>query len=153
MHRCGAPDATTNSPQVADLIAGYERRLSDEGDAIERFIGVPLVEASRDLYRAASPAHALLPLATPTLVVTGTRDVDVPPDMTRAFFDRASAAAVASSGPTPHFLEISEADHYDLLDAASPSWASLLSAIGTQLGSGASVFGDSYKPGLPNSAQ
>lgn len=118
----------TSTPQVADLVAGYERHLSDEGDAVERFMGFPPdTEERLGAYRAASPIHAMLPLATPTLIVTGTLDVDVPVDMTRTFGDAAASAVDAESGP-PQYVEIEGADHYNLLDATSPHWTTLWAA-------------------------
>lgn len=120
---------------VADLVAGYERRLSDEGDAVLRFIGREY-EQDPQLYRDASPAHTMLPLRTPTLIVTGDQDVDVPVDLTRAFAAKAAdAAANDPSSPNPTYLEIPDADHYTLLDAASPHWAILLDGIRAALAS------------------
>lgn len=52
---------------IGDLCEGQRRRLSDEGDAIARFVGVnPDVGVHSDSYGAASPHH-LLPLAVHVL--------------------------------------------------------------------------------------
>ncbi|KAJ8599684.1 hypothetical protein CTAYLR_004736 [Chrysophaeum taylorii] len=122
---------------VADLVAGFERRLSDEGDAVERFMGVPY-DKDPDLYRRASPIHAMLPLKTPTLIVTGTDDVDVPVDMTRAFATAAAEAArrapAEAEAPPPHYVELLGADHYTPLDATTPHWATLLATIEAAFG-------------------
>ena len=118
---------------MADLVAGYERRLSDEGDAVERFLGFPPdTEERLEAYRAASPIHSMLPLATTTLIVTGTHDVDVPVDLTLAFVDAAASAAAEhnlNSEVRLRFLKVLGADHYDLLDGSSLYWLTLLPAI------------------------
>lgn len=44
---------------VADMVAAYERQLSDEGDAALRFMKAPLEEA-RDAYVAACPTRSAL---------------------------------------------------------------------------------------------
>ena len=59
----------------------YEAQLSDEGDAIQRYLGCePTDAAARARYARASLPTAL---DTPTLLVTGSDDADVPPALVR----------------------------------------------------------------------
>mmetsp|Transcript_15309 Transcript_15309/g.61577 ORF Transcript_15309/g.61577 Transcript_15309/m.61577 type:complete len:332 (+) Transcript_15309:2-997(+) len=134
------PALTVAVAPVADLIAAHERRLSDEGDAAMRFLGGATPDQAPDLYRAASPAHSMLPMRAPCLIVTGLRDVDVPPDLTRDFARLARRAAILhgddDDGPAackPDYLELEDADHYDLVDSASRSWSILWERIQTLL--------------------
>jgi acetyl esterase/lipase len=118
---------------VGDLEAGHRRRLSDEGDAIYNYMGQ--VEPAADdaatscPYRRASP-HRLLPMATPLLVVAGTADVDVPADVVTEFYDQvlASEASVASSASTA-LLVLPGADHFDVVNAATPAWVQIYEAV------------------------
>lgn len=67
-------------------------RLSDEGDAVEKFMGCALTPETEALYQSASPAH-LLPLICPTVVAIGEDDVDIPVDMVREYHGLAAAAS------------------------------------------------------------
>jgi acetyl esterase/lipase len=67
---------------VSDLVGGHEQRLSDDGDAIEQYMG-GTPDTCPDDYAAASPlAH--LPLRAPTIVAIGSDDENVPPAMVLA---------------------------------------------------------------------
>ena len=127
------PLLTVAVAPVADLVEAYNRKLSDEGDAVEKFIkGTPT--SHPDLYAAASPK---LPLTVPCLVVTGEKDIDVPADMTREFYRSifdAEAKRRAQHGETNNLvthtlLEIPIADHYSILDARSVFWPYLWSGV------------------------
>ena len=56
----------------------YEAQLSDEGDAAERYIGFPPDTSERRRVYEEASASSCLPLKTTTLLVAGTRDIDVP---------------------------------------------------------------------------
>jgi len=120
---------------VVDLVAAYERKLSDEGDAAERFMKCkPSDEDGKCLerYMDASPRHRCIPLRLPTLLVTGKGDTDVPFDMVLAFSDAATAAAASN----PEFTnDISillcndKTDHYGPVNAESTEWAKIRAAM------------------------
>ena len=91
---------------IGDLEAGYQRRLSDEGDAIPNYMQCAPSDRVDCPYKQASP-HRLLPVKTPLLVAVGTADADVPPDMVAEFYakvvtcnddsSRASSGSVSNS--------------------------------------------------------
>lgn len=103
---------------VADLVRGHELRISDEGDAVELYMRcTPDTDEGRRNYEMASPA-ALLPLTTPTLVVYGAADKDVPPELVTSYC-RAAAAQ------TPELLRevmVPAADHFDVVNTGSVAW-------------------------------
>ncbi|KAJ1461842.1 putative diphthamide synthesis protein-domain-containing protein [Pelagophyceae sp. CCMP2097] len=105
---------------VADLAAAYERKLSDEGDAVELFMG-GAPEALAESYLAASPAASMLPLRAPTLLATGAADADVPPDLTAAFYASALEGAVSPL----RLVILPEADHYGVTNAENYAWKSI----------------------------
>jgi hypothetical protein len=62
--------------------------LSDEGDAVEKFMKMPYDpedSASVAAYHSACPSK-LLPLLVPTVLVTGTNDTDVPHQLVEDFY-------------------------------------------------------------------
>ncbi|CAE7876964.1 unnamed protein product [Symbiodinium necroappetens] len=105
------------SAPVADLIRGYELKVSDEGDAVERYMKQAPTASGLEEYRKASPA-ALLPVTFPLCVVYGDSDTDVPPDLVRAYAKDAKASAPALVS----VLEIPGADHFQIVDARTDIW-------------------------------
>jgi len=105
---------------VSDLVEASRRNLS-QGAAGELLGGSPEVLPER--YRDASPVE-LLPLGVRTVVVHGTRDADVPYDMSTAFVERAIAA-----GDECRLVSLAGADHFDLIDPESPSWPEVVRTI------------------------
>ena len=64
-----------------------------------------------------------LPCRLPVVALHGEQDNDVHADQSRRFVD---AALVA--GDDARLVELSDADHYDLIDPRTPSWETVLSA-------------------------
>lgn len=119
---CMVPCLTVALAPVADLVAGHEQRLSDEGDAIELYMkGAP--RDIPDAYAKASPA-ARLPVGVPAVVAIGADDDTVPPAMARAYCERAAAA-----GCEVDHLEILGADHFAVADAAHTAWHRIFDAM------------------------
>lgn len=107
---------------VADLQRGYELRVSDEGDAVELYMKCkPEDDRGRQQYLLASPA-ALLPATYPLLVVWGSKDVDVPPDLVSGY----AAAATAGAPELVTSLEVEGADHFDVVNAGSNAWKTVI---------------------------
>ena len=64
---------------VTDMVAGYEQRLGDEGDAIERFLRTtPAAAGGEEQYRRASPLHLAPLLVREVSLCAAPDDEDVP---------------------------------------------------------------------------
>ncbi len=109
---------------VLDL--GLAQRLGLGNRATEGLLGgAPDEQPER--YAVADPAR-LLPTGVPTVLVHGTRDEDVPVEVSRSF--RAAAAAV---GEDVALHELVDVDHMSLIDPGSDAWASVLAAVAQAL--------------------
>jgi acetyl esterase/lipase len=102
---------------VADLVRGAAERLGD-GACQGLLGGEP--GALPERYAAASPA-ALVPLGVPQLLVHGGLDDVVPPGQSTSY-----AAAARAAGDVVQLLELPDADHFDVIDAAGPAWAAVV---------------------------
>ncbi|CAK0894459.1 unnamed protein product [Prorocentrum cordatum] len=109
---------TLAAAPVADLVLGHELKISDEGDAVERYMGrAPDGEAALAEYARASPA-ALLPVRSPLVVAFGGQDADVPP----AAIEGYAAAAKSQSPDLVAVVQLEDADHFDVVSARSAAW-------------------------------
>jgi hypothetical protein len=108
---------------VTDMVACFDLKLSDEGDAAERFMKCAPADGPEALerYLAASPLH-ILPNAVPTVLVSSRGDIDVPLDMVVAYYD----AVLSSGGVATLILGSDESDHYSLINSDSSAWAAAL---------------------------
>ena len=73
------------------------KRLSDDGDAVEKFMGCPLNASTTEAYNEACPSRHL-PLTVPTILACGTEDDVVPLDMVADFYATVQRATV-ENGP------------------------------------------------------
>jgi acetyl esterase/lipase len=120
---------------VADLVAGAERGLSDDGNAIQQYMGGKQPSEAPDEYQAASPSF-LLPLRCPTLIVSGTKDADVPPDTVAGFYNKCVAAESTSgdSGAAMvSLVSLPDTDHYQMVNSESSSWTTTWALIKASL--------------------
>jgi acetyl esterase/lipase len=78
-------------------------------------------------YASASPI-ALLPTSVPAVVAIGTKDVNVPPPMVRAYCEAARAAGC----PVDH-LEIDGADHFAVANSTHAAWHRIYQAMCARL--------------------
>ncbi|MBA2768214.1 MAG: alpha/beta hydrolase [Sporichthyaceae bacterium] len=105
---------------VLDLVDARRRGLG--GHAVRRLLpgrGRGLTER----LGLTSPA-GLLPIGVPLVLVHGTRDEEVPVDMSRAY---AGTAAALGDDVTLHALD--GVDHYELIDPLSSAWPTVLAAV------------------------
>lgn len=131
MARVGAaPLLTVAIAPVADFERAVEMRLSDGGDAVQRYMG-GLPADVPDAYREACPSCRRGEMAAlRLLVVSGGSDVDVPPVLARDFCaDVVRAASDAGSPPQCRLLHIPGADHYDLVNARTRAWRVLMDVL------------------------
>jgi fermentation-respiration switch protein FrsA (DUF1100 family) len=89
--------------------------------SVTAFLGDPGEHPQR--YREASPV-ARLPLGVPQLLVHGLQDRHVPVAMTRTYTQRASR-----SGDHVEVAEPRGTDHFQIIDTAHPSWATLATML------------------------
>jgi len=105
---------------VSDLAEASRRNLSD-GVVRQLLGGSPEEVPAR--YREASPLERV-PLGVRTVLVHGTADTDVPPDLCPAYVERARAA-----GDDARLVTLEGADHLDLIDPRSKFWPQVVEAI------------------------
>lgn len=98
---------------VSDLVAADAEALSDEGDAVRRWVGGP-VEDQATPWNALNPTQ--LTPQCPVILAHGEDDADVPVAMSRA-----CAEAYAGRGFVADVMPLS-GDHYTIIDASHESW-------------------------------
>jgi len=105
---------------VSDLRRAWELGLS-HGVVADLLGGTP--EEMPERYRQASPIE-LLPLHVPQYLLHGTRDDDVPVDISRRYH-----AAATAAGDDARLIEAPGAGHFELIDPRSPEWKSVEAAV------------------------
>jgi len=107
--------------QLTIRLSGYGMFAHDRIEVIELMGGGP--ERFPDRYRNGDPA-SLLPLAAPQLLIQGTKDDQIPPDLpaewTKLAYQRGSPASV-------HMIP--GADHFDIVDPNSKAWPAVMESI------------------------
>ncbi len=98
---------------VCDLTEAARLRLSN-GAVLELLGGEPSTRP--DLYQVACP-YRLLPLGVPQLVVHGTADTHVPPELSHRY--------AAAAGTECELLTLPGVDHFAVIDPASAAWAAV----------------------------
>ena len=98
---------------VVDLQQAFDLHLSN--DAVVEFLGGKPKDVPEH-YHEADPMQLKIPQATQWLI-HGAAD-----DMVPAFFSRGYAEQKRASGEDVHYLEISTAGHFDLIDPHSTAW-------------------------------
>jgi acetyl esterase/lipase len=97
---------------VVDLQQAYELHLSN--DAVVDFVG-GTPKAVPDHYREADPIE--LKIKATQWLIHGSEDEVVPPPFSRNYTEQKR-----QKGEDVHYLEISTADHFDLIDPRSSAW-------------------------------
>jgi acetyl esterase/lipase len=105
---------------VCDLTQAARLRLSN--DAVPGLLG-GTPEQVPDVYAAACP-RLLLPLGARQTVVHGSSDDNVPFMLSAGY-----AAAARQAGDPCEFLPLPGADHFDLIDPATPAWAAVIARV------------------------
>ena len=106
---------------VVDLAEAARRRLSD-GVVLELLGGDPSEQPER--YALASPQERL-PLGVPPLVVTGSEDGTVPPDLSEAY-----AAAAQAAGDACELAVVPGEGHMEHLEPGSQVWRAVTEWLG-----------------------
>ena len=140
---------------IGNLEAAFLKRLGDEGDVIERFIGCTPNDDVGKLYDEACPSR-LLPLTTNCLLISGENDVDVPSELVKDFFNAVECErsrdnhdmnnihnnddvitetytskefVIDGNRKVMQYFDIPDADHYTLVDSNSAAWDTLSQMI------------------------
>lgn len=112
-----ADDCSSPNP---DVIGADQAKLSDEGDAVRRWIGCS-PEDNPTLWDQLNPINHLP--AAPVLLIHGDKDVDVPKEQSDTY-----ARIMSAKGTDVQKLWL-PGDHYSLIDVASDDWLVELDAI------------------------
>jgi acetyl esterase/lipase len=105
---------------VLDLETAWRLHLSN--DAVVELLGEKFPKAP-ERYTAASPS-AMLPLGVAQILIHGTRDSDVPIEISRHY-----AAKAKSLGDPVTYLELEGIDHFDVIDPRSTAWERTVEAL------------------------
>ncbi|MCS5525712.1 MAG: prolyl oligopeptidase family serine peptidase, partial [Candidatus Poseidoniaceae archaeon] len=100
---------------IADLVAADHAKLSDEGDAVRRWVGCP-PEGNEELWRQLNPIDN--PPQSPVLLIHGKSDEDVPWTQSESY-----ARAMDAKGVGVQKLWL-PGDHFSVIDVASDDWMS-----------------------------
>ena len=112
---------------VADLTACWRQNLGN--GAVRDFIGGG-AEEYPERYAVADPARSL-PLGVPQVLVHGLRDDIVPPGISELYL-----AAATRAGDDVRLRAIPDADHFAVIDPATPAWAVIVEEVQRLLGLG-----------------
>jgi len=102
------------------LISADKAKLSDEGDAVRKWIGCS-PEENPSLWKKLNPVEH--PPISPVLLIHGERDVDVPKEQSETY-----SRVMAARGTDVQKLWL-PGDHYSIIDVASDDWLVELDAI------------------------
>jgi len=111
---------------VVDLQQAWELHLSN--DAVVGFLGGKPGEA-HDHYREADPMQLSLPHTTTQWLIHGAADDVVPSVLSRIYTEQKKRR-----GEDVHYLEISTAGHFDLIDPRSRAWPRVENTVLHELG-------------------
>ncbi len=107
--------------QLTIDLAGYLTFAHDKRE-VQQFMGGTPAEHP-DRYLAGDPGH-LLPLNIPQLLIQGTEDDQIPPDLPARWAEKARR-----QGDQVTLLTIPGADHFDVVDPQSKGWPSVQAGI------------------------
>ncbi|MFQ3317652.1 MAG: dipeptidyl aminopeptidase/acylaminoacyl peptidase [Candidatus Poseidoniaceae archaeon] len=105
---------------ITDLIGADHAKISDEGDAVRRWIGCS-PEENPMLWTQLNPIDH--PPVVPVLLIHGERDTDVPKEQSETY-----ARIMSAKGIDVQKLWL-PGDHYSVIDVASDDWLVELDAI------------------------
>jgi dipeptidyl aminopeptidase/acylaminoacyl peptidase len=105
---------------ITDLIGADHAKLSDEGDAVRRWIGSS-PEENEAVWRQLNPVEH--PPKTSVLLFHGENDTDVPLEQSETY-----ARVMKAKGADVQKVWL-PGDHYDIIDVASDDWLVQLNTV------------------------
>lgn len=126
-HMPHLPAHTVALAPVADLRMAVDLRLSDEGDAVVKYMhGTP--EEEEAAYNQACPTGNIDLLTTSSLTLAvGQNDTDVPAVVVKGLYDlveqRRMAQSINATGP--EYVLFGNTDHYEIVSSSSVAWQTI----------------------------
>jgi acetyl esterase/lipase len=117
------PIAAAGLAPISDLAHSFELNLGK--GAVNEFLGGSPSQYP-DRYKAASPIE-LLPLGVRQLIIHGTKDEEIPIDLSRNY-----VAATQATGDCVEFVELPDVGHMDFIDPGSKAHSALCKWLATQ---------------------
>lgn len=114
------PWLTIAQSPIADTVAADHAKLSDDGDAVRRWMGCS-PEGNEELWRRVNPIEN--PPNSPVLLIHGKSDQVVPWSQSDSY-----VRAMKAKGTDIQTLWL-PGDHYSIIDVASDDWLTQLDAI------------------------
>ena len=102
-------------------LSGFSTFAHDKQEVYNLMGGKPQEVPER--YRAGDPGE-LLPFNTPQLLIQGTADDQIPPDLPSKWAERSRRL-----GDTVTVKMIPGADHFDIVDPKSPGWSTVRDSV------------------------
>lgn len=136
IHTLPAPRVTIGLAPVSDLSLAAKLRLSDEGNAVQRYMHIDDENVAAHFFKPACPtAHAhILTLSRVTLML-GDHDDVIPTQVVQSTFDTLKTSRallpddIQSTLPALRFVLLRDCDHYDIVNARSAAWKIVLEEI------------------------
>lgn len=130
------PCTTIALAPVSNLSLAATLRLSDNGDAVQKYMHLTRDEANASLYAAACPtSHAHELARARVLLILGDRDDEIPEKVVRSTNDALVNARsvlqrqVKEPLPPLQFELVPNANHYDVVDVYSSAWRYVLDEL------------------------
>lgn len=130
------PKLTIGLAPVSDLAMAAQLRLSDDGNAVQRYMHVPDDVSAAHFFKPACPtaqAHTLA-FARVTLML-GDRDDIIPEQVVKSTFDALTAIRaglpddVRLNLPALRLIQLQDCDHFDIVNAKSVAWQKVVEEI------------------------
>lgn len=136
IHTLCVPRTTISLAPVSDLSLAAKLRLSDEGNAVQRYMHVDDDNVATHFFTPACPTAQARSLASGRVtLMLGTHDDVIPDQVVRSTFDTLKAARTSLPYDTQlgssdlRYIVLQDCDHYGIVNAHSAAWKHVLDEI------------------------